>query len=510
MKENSAPSQDLRDVSSPSQATIQDLEKSFSLGGGSRFLKKTSKDATEEIKYSVKSDYKLIPQHSSQSVALNKLALIENRIQRERRKVDDPNTQRVTEETQLPAQSSSDPNINRFLKKNTVSAAQEHDVREFKQCIGGENSFDSDEKDMQRLLGESFSLSEGSLKNELRQRSLPVKKLDEMNCETHIRPSLNPVVLNLQSPSSGPLRPESRMVQFTERSSESGHSEIHSLDELFPVSMGAESDTLSETSKASDDFKLNVMTLDDLAPLPFKTAETSQEMETPRREDDRNRKSKQTSPPSLEEVFAAYESDFESEIVSEIAQSASESSERLVDDENDASYSSYRSQGKDRSSSRSSTPSRRFSDSSSSDTTITGAPIPERNVKEAAVQTQEDAFTNAWSSGNATIGPSLGMKYTDPTPIASHTVSTEALETLTSYSPSILALNDMLRQQLSLTRAFIDSTRRHYNSVINSLDQADYKYTTLQETKEFIRAHRMLKMRLEDALEEDFSPATVQ
>lgn len=58
---------------------------------------------------------------------------------------------------------------------------------------------------------------------------------------------------------------------------------------------------------------------------------------------------------------------------------------------------------------------------------------------------------------------------------------------LTAYSPAIFALNDMLRQQLALTRSFIDSTRRHYKSVLESLGP-DYKYTTLQETKE-VRSH---------------------
>lgn len=99
------------------------------------------------------------------------------------------------------------------------------------------------------------------------------------------------------------------MIRFTERSvsSESDHSEIRSLDDLFPVDSD---DTLSERSAVLEgktpvdltssnhllffnkivcpnfysqqisfcpDFKINVMTLDDLAPIPFATAEISQE-----------------------------------------------------------------------------------------------------------------------------------------------------------------------------------------------------------------------------------------
>lgn len=35
---------------------------------------------------------------------------------------------------------------------------------------------------------------------------------------------------------------------------------------------------------------------------------------------------------------------------------------------------------------------------------------------------------SAFFSGMAAVGPSLGMTYVDPTPIASHTVSAEAIE----------------------------------------------------------------------------------
>lgn len=310
------------------------------------------------------------------------------------------------------------------------------------------------------------------------------------------------------------------MVRFTEHSvsSETDHSEIRSLDDLFPVAAAPYSDdTLSERSAVSDDFKLNVMTLDDLAPIPFEAAEISQEKkETQASQDGRNKKSSNisevASPPTPEEASFAYESDFESEICSEALQSASEISERLTDKDKDASliseaqYSSYKSQDDDdrnlSQSSSSSFHSDSTSRSTSSNATVTHGPSPDHHVKEVAVQTQADGLTYTWSSGMAAVGPSLGMKYVDPTPIASHTVSAEAIESLTAYSPAVLALNDMLRQQLALTRGFIDSTRRHYTSMIRSLEPADYKYTTLEDTKEFIRAHRPPKLSIEDALEE--------
>lgn len=56
----------------------------------------------------------------------------------------------------------------------------------------------------------------------------------------------------------------------------------------------------------------------------------------------------------------------------------------------------------------------------------------------------------------------------------------------------MLALNDMLRQQLALSGAFIESTRRHYKSVLESLGPANHKYTTLEDTKE-VRNYTALK-----------------
>ncbi|KAK9967164.1 hypothetical protein ABG768_001576 [Culter alburnus] len=513
--------QDLSDIP-PSQNENQDLAKSFVIGGGSRFLKKTSKDATGDRLSSAPSktpagtdEYKFIPQRSSQSTALSRLALIENRIRNQKSKdahLAEP------QETRLSVQSSSDLSMtgSRFLKK-VVSTPQEEKVSGLNENKGRRVSLESDEQDMRRLLGDSFSLSESSLQNAVRQKSpQPVKKIYKKSSEKSTVPSAAPERHHRSlSPSSS--RSESRMVRFLERSvsSETNHSEIRSLDDLFPVAAAPDSDdTLSEMSAVSDDFKLNVMTLDDLAPIPFAAAEISQEKkETHARKEDRNKRS--SNDISKEEDSAAYESDFESEIPSETPPSASEISERLTDEAKDASlaseaqYSSYRSQvdnsDDDRTLSRSSLSVSRHSDpssrSSSSNATVTHGPSPDRHVKEVAVQTQMDGFAYTWSSGRAAVGPSMGMTYVDPTPIASHTVSAEAIESLTAYSPAIFALNDMLRQQLALTRSFVDSTRRHYRSVLESLGP-DYKYTTLQDTKEFIRAHRPPKLSIEDALEE--------
>lgn len=54
---------------------------------------------------------------------------------------------------------------------------------------------------------------------------------------------------------------------------------------------------------------------------------------------------------------------------------------------------------------------------------------------------------------------------------------------MTAYSPSMIALHDMLRQQLELTKGFLQAQRYMYQSMVASIDPR-HNYTTLEDTKQ--------------------------
>ncbi|XP_062252305.1 uncharacterized protein C19orf44 homolog [Platichthys flesus] len=422
-------------------------------------------------------------------------------------------------------------------------------------------NLESDEEDMRKLLGDSLD----STDNSLLKLGIPssVRTADESKSTqkvhsttpqgaVHPLPPSNaapPRSPNSPSPRSSPFRftgqvqahfspsvlspvpspprrwNSARRMASPQRSlsSMSGHSEVHSLDELFPVTLGSSHSEMSSVS--SEDFKINVMTLDDLVPASFGFTE-----ETPKQE--REHKEREEEPQEKEEgdIFD-YQSDFKSESRSQPKHSASQVSEHLQGDRDDVEealevreeasnsdvfherteddYSSTFSDTISQTPGHSQT-SKSFSRSGDSRSSVShgrktsshrsGRRASERKVfKEAAVQTQPDTMSHTWSTGVAAFDPTTYIK---PTPVAAYTLSAETLEAVSNFNPTAFVVNEMLKQQLALTRRFIESSRHLHSSLVQSLEPPNYRYTTLEGTMQYIRKHRCSKPPMEKVVEE--------
>ncbi|XP_037361988.1 uncharacterized protein C19orf44 homolog [Talpa occidentalis] len=281
---------------------------------------------------------------------------------------------------------------------------------------------------------------------------------------------------------------------------------------------GLQEDLLSKaTDESLNDFRINILSLDDLTPAVSEKSDWKQKKEG-QREETFSESPWAVGPPTGSEV---------SEHLSE--QSAPSASLMPMSQACTAStVSSGYSEDFENSPSPTASELTMHSEESPLDRTLdtcsefsssleTGLPTPVPKsrkkqardvtrviVKETAVQTLEPAFTYQWTkeAGMAAIGPALGGAYVDPVPIASHVVSADAIEALTAYSPTVFALNDLLKQQLNLTQQFMESSRHLHRALLQSLDQDTFHYHTLEETKEYIRHHRPALLTMEDALKE--------
>ncbi|KAM8960483.1 uncharacterized protein RCH25_036192 [Pelodytes ibericus] len=116
-------------------------------------------------------------------------------------------------------------------------------------------------------------------------------------------------------------------------------------------------------------------------------------------------------------------------------------------------------------------------------------------MKEKAVQTSEAGFTYYWPHGGSSFGHDAAPIYMEPVSIAGHVVSPEIIDALTSYNPMALALNDMLKQQVQRIQSFVDMARQQYLSTLSSLESEMYHYTTLEDTKEYIKNQKPLRFK---------------
>ncbi|XP_072338948.1 uncharacterized protein C19orf44 homolog isoform X2 [Scyliorhinus torazame] len=577
---------------------------------GSRFLKKANKLAVSQCPTVSKSMLKksnevntrradaASPWVRSTSTALNRLAQIENKIMNKRlsaHMIDSDEDLRISDEKQLSPKSSSELSGkgSRFLKRmaDTVTK-QEYNVRGLKKEMESSKTnqhnanqrtlvrvvtIDSDEEQMRKILGTSLKLSDES---ELTKIShVTPQHSSKLRNQSALRNYPRGQLRMPSPPSVGSPVSQSPRMKFVKRlpSSPSERSEIQSLDDLFTEPSIAE-DVKSLDNESSDDFRLNILTLEDLVPgVEQKTTKEASALKNEESQlfDDQNTQSVShiSRPRVANELVSQHtqpitpsrekdESDVESYIMTESAGTGSEITEHLTGDSNvsrkkknipekqhkqlkaddestlcseysedfensnsdvstvkmdqsesytdQSSKEELRTDYSDNSTfhSTSSTPDQsKMAASTKSHCSMRRKREPGRTrvtVKETAMQTQPSAFTYNWprEEGVAVLGASLGAAYIDPTPIASHVISPEAMEALTAYNPASFALNDMLKQQLTLIRQFVQVSRHLYLSVVASIEQDNHHYTTLEETKEFIRSRRTPPLTLDQALEE--------
>ncbi|XP_010284767.1 PREDICTED: uncharacterized protein C19orf44 homolog, partial [Phaethon lepturus] len=318
---------------------------------------------------------------------------------------------------------------------------------------------------------------------------------------------------------------------------ESDRSEIKSLDELFSKAADAE----DSTSSSSNDFRLNILSLDDLAPdITSEAAELNQKGTDIQIAQESNRNPKKDTflmekdQMSLKTtsvvtgVNDASEGDIEKTVTeAEISEHLSgvsadfprhkldylDHDERTVNSEYSEDFERSLSTTDRESVSKMSeehSKSCMYSGkhpSSASSPLFTGGrhgQVHRVTVKETAVQTVDFPFTYCWSKTNtsAVLDPPVGNSYIDPVPIASHVVSMDAVEALTAYSPSVLVLNAMLKQHLMLTQQFVENIHHLHVSLVESLENEKFHYHTLEEAKEYIKNHKSPPLTLEQAREE--------
>ncbi|KAM6107236.1 uncharacterized protein C19orf44 homolog [Pterocles gutturalis] len=318
---------------------------------------------------------------------------------------------------------------------------------------------------------------------------------------------------------------------------ESDRSEIKSLDELFPKADDAE----DSTSSSSSDFKLNILSLDDLAPnITSETAELKQKGTDIQITQESNRNPKkdaflvekdQTSlkmPSAVTSVNDASEGDIEKTVTeAEISEHLSgaaadfprhkqdylDHDERTVNSEYSEDFETSLSTTDNKSACKMSEEHSKNCTHSGKHPSSASSPLCTRErhdqvhrvtVKETAVQTVDLPFTYCWSKTNATavLDPPVGNSYIDPVPIASHVISMDAVEALTAYSPSVLVLNNMLKQHLMLTQQFVKNIHHLHFSLVESLESEKFHYHTLEEAKEYIKNHKSPPLTIEQAREE--------
>ncbi|XP_032567770.1 uncharacterized protein C19orf44 homolog isoform X3 [Chiroxiphia lanceolata] len=317
--------------------------------------------------------------------------------------------------------------------------------------------------------------------------------------------------------------PKTGYTKQSQESLGSDRSEIKSLDELFSNADDAE----DPTSSSSNDFRLNILSLDDLAPdITSEAAELKQRGKDIEMTQESNKyvmvEEDQASPKTTNAVTGVNDEDTEKSVTeAEISEHLSGVStdppghKQDYLDQDERTLNSEYSEDFERSLSTTDRESvSRVSEGHSGEhPSSASSPVGTREqhkqghrvtVRDTGVQTAEPPFTYCWAKAapSAVLSPPAPTSYIDPVPIASQVISMDAVEALTTYSPSVLVLHSMCKQHLMLTQQFVENVQHLHSSLVESLEHEKFHYHSLEEAKEYIKNHKSPPLTLEQALEE--------
>ncbi|XP_027562022.1 uncharacterized protein C19orf44 homolog isoform X2 [Neopelma chrysocephalum] len=314
--------------------------------------------------------------------------------------------------------------------------------------------------------------------------------------------------------------PKTGYTKASQESLGSDRSEIKSLDELFSNADDAE----DPTSSSSNDFRLNILSLDDLAPdITSEAAELKQSGKDIEMTQESNKlvEEDQASPEMTNAVTGVNDGDTEKSVTeAEISEHLSGVStdppghKQDYLDQDERTLNSEYSEDFERSLSTTDRESvSRVSEGHSGERpSSASSPVGTREqhkwghpvtVRDTGVQTAEPPFTYCWAKDpSAVLNSPVQTSYIDPVPIASQVISMDAVEALTAYSPSVLVLHSLCKQHLMLTQQFVENVQHLHSSLVESLEHEKFHYHSLEEAKEYIKNHKSPPLTLEQALEE--------